>query len=66
MIPPPHPSPQAQALVVALLATAIALGVEQDFIPSHILFLVSSSACIEVRVRGGEPLEYVGLDYNLC
>ena len=31
--PPPHPSPQAQALVVALLVTAIALGVEQDFKP---------------------------------
>ena len=42
-IPPPHLPPQAQAIVVALLATAIALVVEQDFSPSHILLLVSSS-----------------------
>ncbi|KAL5517554.1 hypothetical protein EMCRGX_G003116 [Ephydatia muelleri] len=35
--------PRAQAIVVALLATAIALVVEQDFSPSHILLLVSSS-----------------------
>ena len=43
IIPPPHLPPQAQAIVVALLATAIALVVEQDFSPSHILLLVSSS-----------------------
>ena len=32
-------------MVVALLATLIALVVEQDFSPSHILLLASSSLC---------------------